>query len=56
MTIRFYYQWFKLGHAYWKARHVLVLKAWLDSLDIPSGSVGDQMEAWLADQDSEPTS
>jgi hypothetical protein len=48
-TFKFYLAWFRLGRAYWKARHVFVLKAWLDSLD-PQLGVGDEVEAWLADQ------
>lgn len=51
--LRFWWTWYQLGRAYWKARHLWTLMAWLDSaqdsLPVPARSVTDEIEAWLAE-------
>ena len=56
-AFRFYLLWFRLGRAYWKARDLWTLMAWLETINTPPApqSVGDQMAAWLAAQEDEET-
>jgi len=60
-TIRFYIAWFRLGRSYWKAQQEIrkleedclrwaTLAAYLDH---PSGSVADEVAAWLADHEDD---
>lgn len=56
ITLKFYVCWFKLGRAYWKSRHLWTLMAYLESVKAASpivDSVGDEMAAWLAEQEDE---
>lgn len=55
-SLRFYLIWFKLGRAYWKSRHLWTLMAYLESVQpslSPARSVGDEMAAWLAEQEAD---
>jgi hypothetical protein len=54
-TFKFYFYWFKLGHGYWKSRHIWTLMTYLRTLETvtPARSVGDEMAAWLAEQEDD---
>ena len=48
-TFKFYWQWFKLGRAYWKSRHVWTLMAYINQASTPPApSLDDELAAWIA--------
>jgi hypothetical protein len=55
-SLKFWWTWYQLGRAYWKSRHVWTLMAYLDQATAqttPARSIGDEMAAWLAQQEED---